>query len=142
MNTKNWFLIAAFAIILILMIKFVGLTGYGVFLGFMGSGNSVIYDVKDVGAFVQCWDSDPANLWDVKGYCHSQYYDDALRKLVGRNSVDFCHSEDNVVDYYCSNNLICRMEVRGCGDGYFCSNGKCVKKEVFLFPEFSKLKIS
>lgn len=90
------------------------------------SGGVVDYSVQGIEIYVQCFDGDPANLNEVKGVCHSQFYDSIEKNLEGVNAVDYCMNEKEVVDFGCDENLGCMEVFSTCSDGLVCDDGRCV----------------
>ena len=107
------------------------LTGHTLFI--LGNqGGQVRYSLSDIHTFIQCFDADPQNLPSVKSVCHAQYYVNDQARLLGMNSVDYCASSQNVVDYYCAPDFSCQESVTACQKGFVCNDGQCVKKEGYL----------
>ena len=138
---KNWAIIAILVIILLLIIKFVGLNGLVVLI--IGDrGGTTRFSISPVNSFVNCWDADPANQIYVKSVCHAQFYDKEKNRLVGMNSVDYCKSRKEVVDFFCGSDLSCQELAVECPDGYFCRLGQCEREEkVLKFPDLEKLRL-
>ena len=143
MNKKS-----VFAFLLILALLFFlsyseYFTGFSVLFMMGDQGGRTDYDLTPVDTYIQCWDADPANLLDVKSVCHAQFYDPGSRRLRGMNAVDYCSSQEEVVDYYCAADFSCQELVRTCVDGYFCEIGRCVKESPTLkVPSFRAMKDS
>ena len=123
---KNWVLIAVLVVILILVIKFVGITGLNVLLRLGDQGGVTRYGMEPVNNFVQCWDADPANMIAVKSVCHAQYLIDG--KLQGMNAIDYCKSDTEVVDFFCGVDFSCQELVSECPQGQVCRLGQCTDK--------------
>ena len=138
---KNWVIIVILAIILVLVIKFVGLNGLVVLI--LGDqGGTTRFSINNVNSFVNCWDADPANQIYVKSVCHAQVYDKDKSRLIGMNSVDYCKSRKEVVDFFCGSDLSCQELARECPKGEICRQGQCGREEGALkFPDLSTLRL-
>ena len=128
---ERWLLVVLIVVFAV-MLFVSSLTGYSFFFALGNEGGQVRYSLFDVRDFVQCFDADPQNLPTVKSVCHAQYYVNDQARLLGMNSVDYCVSSMEVVDYYCAPDFSCRERVTSCEKGFACNDGQCVKQKGIL----------
>ena len=89
------------------------------------NGNVVNYKMEKTGDMTQCLDVEPENNIFSKGSCHTQLH--TANNVYGISSTDYCLNENEVVDYYCSSEMLCIEVVNACGEGFICSDGRCIE---------------
>ncbi len=129
--------VGVFVIFLIVAVFGDSLTGSNILLAIGDEDGEVRYWVSGLKNFIQCFDSDPLNLGDVKGVCHSQYYVGDKDEIVGMNAIDYCKSKEMVVDYYCAKDFSCQPKISKCEKGHICKNGRFVKEKNELLKIFN-----
>lgn len=118
------FLVAFLLFFLVATLFGFSTTGYATL--FINQQNNLMnYKIDNTGNFVQCIDAEPDNDISKRGFCYTQLYRE--NDIYGLNSVDYCKSKKEVVDYYCSSSFLCVEIINECSEYSICQEGRCVK---------------
>jgi len=130
---RKAFLVVFVVLVVVIVLNLGNLSGLAVLVALGDQGGKTAYSLQPIETFIQCFDGDPANLKDVKGVCHAQYYDSKKDNLRGINSVDYCTDQGEVVDFYCAPSFECKELVRACEVGFVCNQGACARESTAFY---------